>query len=253
MIAVRSTRTNGQSAVTGFILRRDVDLPDSTYMPVVDFASNETITPVSQTLTLNGQDATGASLFVRLITPTSEVPLINVQATSQLVARVFKVLPENKLRAGDLFQLQALGVTPTGPRFVQSWFHTPSDRSLTLPAALLAPTVTSAATVPLLRLKAHFTPQADYDRQYAITYQQGTDKTVSVLMTSGFAALAGGYDLTVPDLTGVPGFDSAWGLQAGTAILWNAGALGGTMGLGPSAIPADGMFRTVGATIGSIP
>ena len=255
VIAVRSTRINGQSDVTGFILRRDVDLPDSTYMPVVDFASNETITPVSQTLTLNGQDASGASIFTRLITPTSEVPLINQHVTSQLLARVFKVLPENKLRAGDLFELQAQAVSPGtgGPRLIVQYFRTPSDRSLTLPAALLKPTITTVATTPRLRLKAHFTPQADYDRRYGITYQQGTNLTVSVLMTAGYSALAGGYDLTVPDLNGVPGFDPAWALQAGTAILWNAGAQGGTMGLGVDALPADGLFRTGGGVIGSIP
>ena len=74
-----------------------------------------------------------------------------------------------------------------------------------------------------------------------MTYQQGTTRIVSLTMTAGYAALTvSGYDLIVPDLSGVPGFDPAWALHPGVLLLWTAGRSGGTLGLGVNAIPADG-------------
>jgi hypothetical protein len=190
---------------------------------------------------------------MRLITPTSEVRISPIQSGTQVVSRVVKALPIDKLRAGDLQVVQAQASGSNGPRMVQQFFRTPIDWALTLPAAILKPAVTSVATAPLLRLKAHFAEQADYDRLATMVYQQGPNTQVVVSMTAAFAALNGGYDLVVPDLAAAPGFDPAWGLHAGTSVLWNAVRIGGTLGLGVDAVPADGLVQRLGQTIGSIP
>jgi hypothetical protein len=70
-------------------------------------------------------------------------------------------------------------------------------------------------------------------------------------MTPAYAALAGGYDLDLPDLTGVSGFDLSWALKAGV-INWTATRNGGTLPLARDAKPVDGATRVTSLTQGTI-
>ncbi|HMC68462.1 MAG TPA: hypothetical protein VKJ07_04850, partial [Mycobacteriales bacterium] len=124
-----------------------------------------------------------------------------------------------------------------------------TDRTLTLGAPLIPPTFSTVATAPALRLRAHFVPQSEYDRSAVVVYQQGTTTFVAISMTAAYAALTEtGYDLVIPDLAGAVGFDPAWSLHPGATLLWSAGRIGGTLGLGRDAVPSDGTVqRTVSA------
>ncbi len=241
LIAARTTRVNGQDAVTGFILRRDVDLPDSTTLPVLDFTSPEAFPPALASLTIDGIGPEGASAGVRLITGTSEILLSPVLGAPHDAVRPYPALPTARLRPGDLHVLSAAAAIDAAGRIAQLYFRSPSDRTLTLPAPLLRPTIDMVATAPFLRPRARFVAQGDYDRAASITYQQGTTTIVSLSMTAAYAALTGGgYELVVPDLSGTPGFDPAWALHPGHLLLWTAGRTGGTLGLGVDAIPSEG-------------
>ena len=70
-------------------------------------------------------------------------------------------------------------------------------------------------------------------------------------MTAAYAALsANGFDLTVPELSAVTGFDPAWALQNdGNSMFWNAGRVGGTLGLGANVVPFNGARQV--STFGS--
>ena len=70
-------------------------------------------------------------------------------------------------------------------------------------------------------------------------------------MTPAYAALAGGYDLDVPDLVGVPGFEPSWALETGV-INWTATRAGGTLPLAHDAKPVDGATRLTSLTQGMI-
>jgi hypothetical protein len=253
LAVLRATRTNGQAAVTRFILRRDVDLPDTSVLPVLDFSSSEAFAPATATLTLAGLDAEGAGAGVHLITGTTEATLSPVPPITHEVSRPYAALPEARLRAGDLQLLFASATSGSGDRTVRLYFRTPSDRTLTLPAPLIRPTFTTLGTTPLLRLRAHFVAQPDYDRAATITYQRGTTTLMDVTMTAGYAALTGGYDLDVPDLSAAAGFDPAWALHPGSDLRWMAGRVGGTLGLGVDAVPSVGATRVAGFDSDVIP
>src|SRR5439155_21073715 len=101
--------------------------------------------------------------------------------------------------------------------------------------------LSTVGTTPSLRLRARFDIQPDYDRITGITYQQATTAVVGVSMTAAYAALnAAGYDLIVPDLSGASGFDTRWALRAGDPVFWIAQRMGGTLGIGLSAMPRNG-------------
>jgi hypothetical protein len=126
-------------------------------------------------------------------------------------------------------------------RSASVYFRSPADRTLTFGAAPVAPVLTVVASTPTLRLRAYFAAQADYDRFAAINFQQGQNTLVSVSMTRAYSELAAaGYDLVVPELSAVQGFDARWALREGSTVLWTSSRIGGTLGLGPNAVPVDG-------------
>src|SRR6266550_4231854 len=251
LLATRTTRTDGSDAITRFILRRDIDVPDSTTLPVLDFASAEAFAPAVANVSINGLGAEAAASGTRLLTNHDEITVSLLIGLTTDVTRPYVALPESQLLANDLQLLSASTTAATNgsARSATLYFRTPTDRTLTLGAPLIPPVFSTVATAPALRLRAHFVPQSEYDRSAVVVYQQGTTTFVAISMTAAYAALTEtGYDLVVPDLAGAVGFDSAWSLHPGATLLWSAGRIGGTLGLGRDAVPSDGTVqRTVSA------
>ena len=87
----------------------------------------------------------------------------------------------------------------------------------------------------------------------AVVYEQsGKSAFVAVSMTSAYAALSGGYDLDVPDLSAAAGFDASRALSPGVRVDWTAFRIGGTLPTGRGAIPVNGATRRTGGTQGTI-
>jgi hypothetical protein len=255
VLATRSTRVNGSEVVTRMILRRDLDLPDSTRLPVFDFAAPEAFAPAVANVSLTGLGPEGASGSTGLLTSHGQIPVTVVANPGTNATRPYVAVPETQLLPGDLQVLFATANFTTGGagRTVTFYFRAPTDRTLAIGGALIAPTFTTVATAPALRLRAHFVAQSDYDRFAGIAYQ-GTNTVVSVSMTAAYAGLAGGgYDLLVPDLSRVAGFDPVWALHPDGTLLWVASRVGGTLELGQNATPSDGAIQRTAAGYGTIP
>jgi hypothetical protein len=257
ILATRSAQSNEPDAITRMILRRNVDAPDGSTLPVFDFAAAEAFAPAVANVSVTGLGPEGVSGSTGLLTSNDQLPVTGVTNQGTDVRRHYAAVPEAQLLPGDL---QVLFVTsnPTGSaagRTATLYFRAPTDRTLTLGAPLTPPTFITVATEPTLRVRVHFVPQGDYDRSAGIALQQGTSNTVVGLnMTAAYADLAGGgYDLVVPDLSHAAGFDPAWALHPGGTLLWAAGRIGGTLGLGPSAVPSDGATRRTASVAGTIP
>jgi len=250
LLATRTTRTDGSDVITRLMLRRGVDVPDSSTLPVLDFASAEAFAPAVANVSLDGLGAESAASGTRLLTDRDELTVSLMIGPTTAVTRPYVALPESQLLAGDLQILSAsVSAATTGSaRSATLYFRTPTGRTLTLGAPLIPPVFSTVASAPALRLRAHFVPQSEYDRSAVVVYQQGTTTFVVISMTAAYAALTEtGYDLVVPDLSGAVGFDPAWSLHPG-ATLWSAGRIGGTLGLGRDAVPSDGAVqRTVSA------
>jgi hypothetical protein len=251
LLATRTALVGGVPTITGMILRRDIDLPDSASVSLIDFASAEVFAPAVASVTVNGLVGDAARVGTLLLTSSSEIAIQNRSTTD--VTRPFFALPEARLRPADLVRLTAsTSAAATGSaRTAILYFRSPVDQTLNFGAPLVAPTLSTVATTPALRLRARFVDQPEYDRSASVGFQQGENRLFSVSMTAAYAALStNGFDLTVPDLSGAMGFDPAWALQAnGSSLFWNAGRVGGTLGLGPNAVPFNGA-RQVG-TFGS--
>src|SRR5690349_4402877 len=212
LLAVRTA----QAAPPRLIIRRDLDLPNGSVVPTLDFASAEAFDMVTATLTIAnlGGDANPVVDFSVLTTPHGEFPL-PIAASGNGSPQPYLALPADKLLAGDLERLHVSANGNTS-RTADLYFRTPTDRTVTLGSQIATPTISVIAGGAAPRLRARYVAQVDYDKLSSIVYNQPTSTGfIAVSMTPAYAALAGGYNLDLADLTGVSGFDPSWALEAG--------------------------------------
>ena len=248
LLAIR----NAPPATARLILRRNVDLPDGSLLPTLDFESAEAFALASANVTIENLGGAAAVNLTRLLTPHGEFAL-PVTSSVAAATQAFFAVPANKLLAGDL---QALHVSTSGAqtRSVDVYFHSLADRTLRIGDPMVAPTLsTIASDATTLRLRARFAQQADYDKTTSVVYEQPTRSAfVAVTMTPAYAALAGSYDVDVPDLGSVASFDTHWGLAPGALINWTAVRSGGTLPIGRSVVPSDGATLRTAVANGSM-
>ena len=80
------------------------------------------------------------------------------------------------------------------------------------------------ATTPYARLRMQWTAQTEYGKYFSAVYSQSNataPRTAVISATSGYLGSTS-VDLSIPDFTGVAGWDSNWGLKAGQATQWVA-------------------------------
>ena len=249
LFAVRTAR--GQSP-TRIILRRDLDLPNGSTLPTLDFGSDEAFDVVTPTVTIDNLRSEPAVSSTILMTrrATFALPLPpNPNATG---TQSYVSLPGAKLVDGDIEQLH---VSTGGPTFrsVDAYYRQPANRTVRLGDGMPTPTITVLAGEPSLRVRARFSTQADYDQLTSIVYEQ-PDRPVFVAlsMTAAYASRTGGYELDVPDLTAVSGFDPGWTLRPNVFMSWNASRTGGTLPIGREVRPTDGAIRRAVTTQGTL-
>jgi len=243
ILATRVVRTNGIDTIPQMILRRGIDLPDGATLPVFDFRAPEAFAPAVQNVTLSGIGNGGAAISTRLITSSFNSTFGVVTGQDIGATRPYFAVPEALLLPGDLQVLFASGhgEVPNSVRSAGRYFHAVQNYTLGLGADVIPPTFSTIATLPTLRLRARLVNQTEYDLRTSVTYQEDSTRLVSVSMTQDYALQVGGvYDLVIPELTDVAGFQPRWALSQGSSLRWSAVRAGGTLDLGFDVVPFDG-------------
>jgi hypothetical protein len=117
-------------------------------------------------------------------------------------------------------------------------FRAGGDQAVTFGERLGPVDVTAAGTTPMVRLRALHAASPAYTGGSSLLYTQsagGTSRTISAQVTQAWSG-GGALDYTLPDFSGVFGWNSAWGLVAGAPVSWNVSAYGWT------GAPPDGFF-----------
>jgi hypothetical protein len=248
VLAARTT--NGSVSAPRIILRRTVDLPNGSLMPILDFESSEAFDAVTPTVTIQNLGADDPVNFTQLATPQGSIALatlIGARAMQSYVA-----LPSDKLLTGELQRLR-VSANDSLTRTADVYFRLPVDRTVTLGEPTARPSISAIAGDATLRLRAHFGDRSDYDKLTSVAYYQPSTRVIVVVaMTPAFAGLTGGYDLDIPDLSAVAGFDASWLPQPGIAITWTAIRSGGTLPIGRNAVPVDGATLRTSTLVGTI-
>jgi hypothetical protein len=157
LVAVRGTPSSPGSVLTAnkLIVRRALDLPSGSSVPLLDFNSPEAVEPVPGNLTIAGLGADLPALFVSFTIDTS---------TGVLLSRSFRIpgsiyryqgVPSSVQPDGALHTVSVSADPPTGSfgtntRSLVARFRVAGDRMVTLGPPLATPTITpvSGSTAP---------------------------------------------------------------------------------------------------------
>lgn len=264
LIAGRTAMTIAGASVTfalnKVILRRGLTPATGSALPVLDFGAAEAVTPVSRNVTMSNLGADGTVIVGSYQTANRTFGAYYTDGTSSTAAtRAWSGIPAASQVAGDLhlmtFSAQATGLAaPTSTRAVTLAFATAVDKTITFGSNMTLPTISTLASAPYARLRAAITLQAEYGRYFTANFQQAgaTPRRTEIQMSSSYG-VSGTFSLDIPDFTGVAGFDTAWGLRAGTVVNWTMAVSGweGTAGAVGGPIVEGGIFASA-TRLGSI-
>ena len=211
---------NGGNRLDGFtpnrmIIRRAQDIPSGAAIPVLDFSSAEAFAPATSRLTILGPGP-GASIFVSnaLWTGTSTRTSIHWGFQVDRPVTLYSV-PQSKLMPGDLHEVWVDEWRPDEllGRSVLAYFAAPADRTIAFGPYIGSPVVTTVATAPHLRMRGRVAYQSEYEHgvQFIFGSLSATSRNVHVFMSAAYRSpVRGTWEVDVPDLSGVPGFDVGW-------------------------------------------
>lgn len=237
-----------------FILRRNVNFA-SVITPTLDFAGGDSFAPATAAYTVantNGQPVTATTSFLTANGTAGSVASAIFSSSNPVT--IYGV-PAGQTTTGDLHQVLVFAslVTAgdTATRGVTQYNRELAARTVTLGAALTAPTVSSLGTAPYPRFTATGPWQSDYADGVGVGYSQsvtnGNSWTLS--LSRGYSgAGASSWTLVVPDFSGVAGFNTSWGLSA-SSVRVSATASGIVNGLsGNGSWSEGGLFRFASRT-----
>ena len=236
LVAFRSAPSVGN---VGFqadrgILRRNVNYAAGSTIPTLDFSGNESFAVATANVSVLNAGGEQLSLTTLFFTANGGVgPLTTAtQPVAIATQRVFGV-PRAELLNGDQHQLQAIAAggsaSGTSFRLVSQFNRELGDRTLTLGAVLPTFTPSAIASAPYRRFSVSGLWQPDYGDVMAVQYQQQPNSWSISLSRGYLGAAAANWTLAIPDLSGVAGFNAAWGLGSGSTV-FSILATGGTQG-----------------------
>lgn len=218
------------------IIRRGLDPADNGTLEPLNFAT-EGFDLNSATLTVNGAGGdmvTTAGLFF------TERGALGAYFAGlwSTTTPTYWGMPANRLESGDFHYLQVSASTdddggiPPATRQIGLGFREVEDRTITLGPAHVEPTVTSVGSGSVARLRASWTLQPEYNRSAMFFLnqdgsQQGA-RSVVMLASDGYIDGSANLELEVPDFSGVEGWNSGWGLEAGQTVIWSVSSTGWT-------------------------
>jgi hypothetical protein len=249
-------------ARTRGIIRRGLNPPNGSTLPLLDFEGAEAFDLATATATLEGPIAPdGPFPVVSLYHSESETPDFLASAAADLGGGRYKyvAVPLAKQGPGELNVLLAQGGDGTQGdiRLAVSFFKDPTDRTIALGPRLATPTVTIVSTTPYVRPRVVGAVQPEYHDVISAFLRQQLSTSLletNIQIFADYLAGATNYDLTVPDFSGTSGWNDAWGLRPGTSVDWQVYGAGYTNVAYPitSAPAVDGSASRFGVAGGAI-
>jgi hypothetical protein len=208
------------------IIRRDLNVPDGTVLPLLDFGSGEAFGPVSATLTVSGIP-TGARVEAASAFSTANGTVVPLSGTDFLPGTTFPAygIPTSRLRSGDLHTIAATsqGTMNPGEQSILAFSHELTPHSLSFVPELPVPAVGPYAPSPVPRMRAAGTigpTGSDFGGYIGVSFVQSTRAWV-MSQTRGWIGTTSSYDVRTLVLTGLPGWSEAsYGVQAGAPVYW---------------------------------
>jgi hypothetical protein len=228
LIATRGTVDDftGYVVPDRMIIRRSQDLTGT--IPALDFTTAEAFATEPVTLTVSGFTSGFALEFNNTLwsATASYGALHSGVATGG--SSTLHTVPAAQLAAGDLHELfiDAFQSNFQNGHALVSYFAGTGNRTETLGPLLSVPAVTMPATSPYVRMRGQLPSQVEYPSAVRFVFLQGLTGSRKLILLVTTAAYLGGtpttWDLLVPDLGTVAGFNTAWMFTTGQSTPFSA-------------------------------
>lgn len=235
------------------VIRRDQN-PAGGSIGNVDFNAGDSFAPATVTVTAagtaGGEQITHGMAYYTTAACTY-AGLYAFAGTHPAPTFTASGIPAGQQRSTDFHQIYVTGVTqpsptapPTATRTALEWFRVLANRTVSLPAAMPAPTVTTL-TGPYKRLQAVYTVPADYQINTVFAYTESTGlKFASVSASLGYLGSTTAT-LALPDFGGLANWNNAWPPASTSTGTWFTNANGNNLGAGGTCVENA---RVVGGT-----
>ena len=228
LLAFRAaTDGNFQTVVDRAIIRRGLNPASGGSNALIDFNAAEAVATTPSTWTVN--NAGGESFGVTEVFTTvggssgqmTPGPGIDRSSTTRTIYGVAAA----QTVAGDLHQV-VLTINTLGAqratRQIVTYQRTISDRTVAFGPALPTPTVSGVSVTTAGLIRAQGTVPTEYNSGVTLDVKSTGSfaRFATVHATRGFLGGSGTYDVRMPDLTQVLGWDRTWSIRPGDATNW---------------------------------
>lgn len=192
-------------------LRRDVDLPHDGNLGDISFTGPESFAPLQRNIGVAG--TSGESLAYSMSYLTTPACVVNSLYGSVSGTTLFAYgIPDSAQRADDYHMLTVTASAPGRVRTLSNVFHSMGSRTVALPALTVVPGLRdSSVSYKRLQVGLGAVP-ASYNGAATLRYDDGA-RVMSVSLSSAlFTAPA--TVVTMPELSGVSGWSSAFAIAA---------------------------------------
>jgi hypothetical protein len=219
LIASRIDVSPTEQQANKTVIRRAQSQVNGSTMPVIDFNS-EGVVPTSNTAQLNGVgDPTTGFLMNNFFSSLETSHALSFVDDILDGPIPFVSIPASAQSSGDYHDLFVIAATDEGSRGYERFFGPPADQSVTIGPPLLEPLVTVVTTTPSVLLRVLIPGQVDYSTVMESSFHQQTgfaSVDVSMFVTASyFGGTPVTWDLPIPNLSGVSGYQNSWALKAG--------------------------------------
>jgi hypothetical protein len=208
-------------------MRRNVNYPASSAIPVIDFAGG--VAPATANITVANAGADFARVSTSFQTVNGFIggfPFGPPLAVGGVMPQYG--VPAALTQAGDFHVVSASSFSGDASSFrtVIQYNRDLTSRTITMGGTLNVPTVTVTGSTPYARIKVKNDWQAEYNAAAAASMSQstGTPRSWTISGSRAYFTGSGEYEFELQDFSGVAGFQNIWGLAAGvsTQISTNA-------------------------------
>ena len=207
------------------VIMRGLDIPDGGAIPsAIDFTGPSSSPAATATASITGSGTDLLEMFTDVVTANGSASLWFDLVPSANSLRPWGGLSLATMIAGDLHGLAVFATPAAGTagdfRVTLRYVGAVADQALAMGPVLNAPTATQVAAGSYPRFRFQGSVQSEYNKGVSVDIQaaDGSGNTYSIIATSGWLTAAGNvlaYDLTMPDVSALPGFPAAARLTAG--------------------------------------
>ncbi|MBL8982752.1 MAG: hypothetical protein JNL26_11250 [Gemmatimonadetes bacterium] len=256
LVAVRSAIAGTGSIANNAIIQRGLNLANGASVGTLAFGAGA-LTPSTHTATVTGaaggETVIGSNSF---ITATGSSGMMTA-ATNVAGSFTFAAIPAASTLNTDMHVLSALAQQGSGlnqeVRTVTHIIRNGANQTLALGPVLANATVGSVSTAPYRRVRFQAAKQAEYSSLWLFGWTQGSTgsrRDGTIMVTNAYIGSVGSIDISIPDFTGVAGWNNAWAPMA-DIVNYSFNAYGWNLGGGFGQPSVDGAIVKGAIKLGS--